>query len=264
MDESEGGPHHEASDRDIRQTPVSIERPQPTVDSPTRKYPWHKKEKIWPQRVEAVCAVLLVFITGAYTWYARGQLGLTGQSISQSKIDNANAITAQQNIAQSALTASQKNFEQSLESASDQSRLDQRAWVGLVGASLDAVEIGKPLSAHVVLFNSGKTIAKRVVPEFHVRFSPVPFDKLPPPSGPRPEYKSVGILVPGGRYDSKIGSTANSTEIDKQNVANWFTYIWGEVGYDDIFKQHHQTQFCDFRKGAEGDFNQCGFHNDAN
>jgi hypothetical protein len=264
MDESEGSQQHEEPEENIQHPPIPIERPNPTINSPACTCQYHKEEKKWPQRVEAVCTVLLVLITGTYTWYARGQLHLTGQAVIQSKTDNANAILAQQQIAQSALATSQENFKQSINSSSDQLRLDQRAWVGLVGVSLEAVEIGKPIYAHVILFNSGKTLAKRVSPMYHLAFSPVPFKKLPPADRVRPEEMTVGIVVPGGRYDSRFGTKGNSTETDKQNLADWYAYIWGEVGYDDIFKQHHRTLFCEVRKGGEGEFNQCRFHNDAN
>ena len=259
MDEREGAPREGTPDNGVQKPSIPVSRVQPVLDVPGS----HEKERTWPQRAEAVCAILLVFITGTYTWYARGQLKLTGQAISQSKTDNANAIIAQQQIAQAALTASQDNFKKSLESSRDQLRLDQRAWVGLATASLEAVEVGKPIYAHVVLFNSGKTIAKRAIVAYHLKFSPQPFKKLPPTTRSN-ENTSVGVLIPGGRYDSKFGSKANSVDIDKQNVANWYTYIWGEVEYNDIFKERHRTLFCEFRKGIDGDFNQCGFHNDAN
>lgn len=167
--------------------------------------------KHWTQYAEAFAALALVVITASYTHYAGKQVDAMGQQLQQmrtasdqAKIDNTTSITAQQKIAQDALIASQKSVDKSLGATIDNFHLDQRAWIGIVGVSIDAVEIDKPLYTHVVMFNSGKTIAKHVTAAFHLRFSPTEFKKVPPPSGNEPETKSVGILVPSSRYDSKF------------------------------------------------------------
>ena len=271
MNELENNDHQNDSHGDIEQPPAPIKRTHSAVNDSTGSNQSRKKETNWPQRIEAVCAVLLVIITGFYTFYARKQLkAMQGQiaemknARAQSKLDNANAISAQQAIAQSGLSASQESGKQSLGATIGNFHLDQRAWIGAVSFALDAVEIGKPVYGHVTLFNSGKTVAKHVIPHFHMMFSPTEFKKLPPPSGPQPIVGSVGVVAPTAQYPSKFGNPINAQEIDKQNVANWYTYIWGEITYVDIFQKTHLTVFCSYRKGTEGDFLQCPFHNDAN
>jgi len=217
----------------------------------------------WADVVIAVFTglILITYITSDYFLWK--QQGLTRDAMEQAKRDNASSIAAQQKIAQDALVASQQSVDKSLRATIDNLHLDQRAWVGMVGIGLDAVEIDKPLYAHVVLFNSGKTVAKHVTAVNVMRFFPTKLKKLPPTNAG--ESKSVGVLVPGARYERKFTDAKRKvSKVDKDCITgDWYTYIWGEVKYIDIFKQHHRTLFCSYRQGAEGDFLQCPFNNDA-
>src|ERR1039458_1794139 len=103
MNELENNDHQNDSHGDIEQPPAPIKRTHSAVNDSTGSNQSRKKETNWPQRIEAVCAVLLVIITGFYTFYARKQLkAMQGQiaemknARAQSKLDNANAISAQQ------------------------------------------------------------------------------------------------------------------------------------------------------------------------
>jgi len=208
--------------------------------------------------VTAIATVVITVLTGFYVHYSRAQWRTMQAQYremklarEQAKTDNASAITAQQEIAQQALSESQKTSDKSLNATIEQFHLDQRAWIGAVEVKSD----------RVTLFNSGRTVAKHVIAHFHMRFSPIEFKELPHPVH-IPE-RSVGVLIPSAQYPTKFANEIPAQEIDKQNISSWYTYIWGEVGYVDIFKQSHQTVFCSYRKGAEGDFSQCPFHNDA-
>src|ERR1039458_8074839 len=238
MDASESNHQQHNSSGNIEQPPTSLESTAPTVHNATRSNHSANKESKWPHRVETVRAALLVLITGTYTYYAGKQVTAMQQQLQQikttsdqAKIDNTNSITAQKEIAQNALTASQQSVGKSLGATIDNFHLDQRAWVGMVGTKLDAVEIDKPIYAHVALFNSGKTVAKHVIVAFHMRFSPSELGKLPPVDKVAP--KSVGILVPSARYDSRFTDPRiKPNKADKELIeGDWYTYIWGEVAY---------------------------------
>lgn len=156
---------------------------------------------------------------------------------------------------------------QSLKTTQESMRLDQRAWVTSVGVSLEAVQIGKPLACHVFIVNSGKTVAKQVTVLFHLQFFPEPINPAHlehyTPNTNLLET-SVGVLSPNSRYDNKYATAEPTTAINKNDIeSEWYTYVWGDIRYRDIFNREHLTQMCNFRKGTEGDFVQCPFHNDA-
>jgi hypothetical protein len=149
------------------------------------------------------------------------------------------------------------------------SELDQRAWIGAAEMSLEPVEVGKPLEDRVTIFNSGKTLATDVVPSIHMRIVPQEWKVKPHLTNaelkvPDTIRKSVRLMIPGASYQSIIRTSRLSTEQDKLNVGNWYTYIWGDLTYQDIFARNHKTAFCNFRKGDLGGFFQCQFNNNAN
>jgi hypothetical protein len=74
MDATESGNHQDDPSRDVHQSPSAVERPRPAINNPTGESGTAKQKTNWPQRIEAVCAVMLVIITGTYTYYAAGQL----------------------------------------------------------------------------------------------------------------------------------------------------------------------------------------------
>ena len=244
MDTPEGDRHQSESNENIEQPPAPVERPHPTVNDPTGNNQRKKKEKNWPQRVEAVCAVLLILITGTYTWYTRGQLRLTREAIRQSRADNANALIAQQGIAQNALTASQENFMKSLKSSDNQSRLDQRAWVGHIDSSVSEVKEEAPITFKITLSNSGKTPALRVRTEISSAHGPATANFIPRYTKPTPQMRrGVGVIQPGGKavIEQKTGPV---TYIEKLRDGANLYYVFGRIDYEDIFGRPHWTTYC--------------------
>jgi hypothetical protein len=74
MDESKSEYHQNDTNRDIEQPPAALKHTNQTVNDSTRADYCQQKKTDWPQYVEAACAILLVIITGTYTYYAAGQL----------------------------------------------------------------------------------------------------------------------------------------------------------------------------------------------
>lgn len=160
------------------------------------------------------------------------------------------------------------NTGMSVRNALEASRNDQRAWVAATGLSMDAPEVGKTMHGYVVWSNSGKTYAKKVESSVHYIFvqNPIPDEtalkKIPTSGSIQPA--SIGVLAPNSQYKTALETTVVG-EIDKERIGgSWYTYIWGELSYDDIFQHTHSVMFCSLRQGATGDFDQCPFHNDAN
>jgi len=82
------------------------------------------KAPVW---IEAACAILLVVITGTYTYYAIRQANAAKKTakaafdaIEEAKRDNIASINTQQQIAQTALAKSQENFVASSNAAAQQ------------------------------------------------------------------------------------------------------------------------------------------------
>jgi hypothetical protein len=74
MDESKGEPNKDKAEDKTKQVPPSVKGLKKTEDSGSGHHECQHKQGIpWPQRIEAACAVLLVFITGTYTVFAGRQ-----------------------------------------------------------------------------------------------------------------------------------------------------------------------------------------------
>lgn len=91
----------------------------------------------------------------------QGQLSEMKKASRQARRDNVATINAQKEIAQTTLATSQENFVKSQNFATEQLRLDQRAWVGVDTWLLrgNKFEIGQPVDLDVMLMNRGKTPA---------------------------------------------------------------------------------------------------------
>jgi hypothetical protein len=239
-----------------------------------RKSPPHTQTNIVCTALIMVATIAYAFIAGFQLSAMRGTLAEMKRSGEQSTaqmwsaINNINwmarSMDLSQKTSQQGIQAGERENGNTLKATIDNFHKDQRAWVTVVGVSIDPIEVGMPAYGHAIAFNAGKTVAKRVIGHWHMLFFPAPVDVLPPTEKPT-EPESVGILVPTGRYDSKFNvNKKGATELDKTRITgDWYTYIWGEITYIDIFKNPHRTLFCSYRQGITGDFNQCSFHNDA-
>lgn len=168
-----------------------------------------------------------------------------------------------------AMEANKLQSAASLNATIEQNRLDQRAWVGQISIQIDAPEVGKSIKGYINWQNSGKTFARQVMPSCYVNFVAQQFpnekDLIKTASTQILVHESIAVLFPGGQYKTIFDSKSNLyTELDKERISgSWYTYVWGELTYRDIFMRPHKTKFCSFRQGSTGDFIQCPYHNDA-
>lgn len=168
------------------------------------------------------------------------------------------------------LDAQAKASAASIKATQEAMRLDQRAWVGVL-AQMDKPEVGKPLIGKALITNSGKTFAVKMTIQTHLAISRTKLDVLPTiPSVLWGE--SIGLLIPNRPYESHVtfrdasGTPLKSIqqEIDNLTTGGFYVYIFGEVHYNDVFQQPHETDFCWWRSGTEEvDFIQCDTHNTA-
>ena len=115
----------------------------------------------WADRIIAIFTGLIFLTYIGSNYFACRQMRLTKAAIDQSATNNAAAILAQQQIAQQSLSVSQENFRKSLDTTTEQLRLDQRAWLGVDGVSGEPKEKER-WEITVAIKNTGKTPAKDV------------------------------------------------------------------------------------------------------
>ena len=77
---------------------------------------------------------------------------------------------------------------------------------------------------------------------------------------------SMLVLAPKMEMNFNISHSLILTHeiIDQINKRNLFLYVWGKIEYDDIFGQHHTTNFCAFKVDQTNNFGGCETNNNAN
>ena len=196
-----------------------------------------------------------------------GQLTEMQEARKQAKLDNFNAISAQQKIAQDSLAKSQESFDKSFRSAENTFRDEQRAWVGAITVANLVVKAGEPTSASVVVINSGKT------PALHLKFitggqGSLSGQKIAFSYGrPKIPIQSDFVLQPGAQYFMTIGdpSDEHATQLQVNGITSGTHLYWlyGKVTYADVSKRTHHTKFCFLVSRDLKGANPCDTYNEA-
>jgi hypothetical protein len=148
----------------------------------------------------------------------------------------------------------------------EQSKLGQRAWVGVSDSRLAQFEANKSIRVEITLTNSGNTPARDAhestgyaLSRIYLREPPkeatARLDKLLP-------QRSANPLPPQGRFVTRLGDIppvgANASPEDLGGVAVVresydaikskveILYVFGEYEYRDISGRSHTTRFCVF------------------
>jgi hypothetical protein len=212
-------------------------------------------------RGEITISILTAAIVATYvasSYFSCRQMGLTEKALEQSKIDNANAIRAQQTIAEKTLGATVEQF-----------RLDQRAWVGVTDISIKSTIVpGRRFVWIGYVQNSGRTASLNTVMQFKYRTFPkgeTPrfiYGKLTEPQGEIALQPSMKISI-GGHEDPKDSPL---TELQVRAMQEGITrmYIFGRIEYDDIFGFPHHTHVCAWLDSDLATTHPCRIYNDAN
>ncbi len=144
-------------------------------------------------------------------------------------------------------------------------RLGQRAWVGAIEVRNIAVRAGAKTQFTVVITNTGRTPALKLVTQFAT--GAFPSDQVFVPKYQTLKTKpGVSVLQPGARLFLNVGSIEELTDthIDSLKKSAQILYVFGRLTYEDIFKQPHYTIFCMRIAPNLAYAYSCDTHNDAN
>jgi hypothetical protein len=195
-------------------------------------------------------------------------------------IENRRALRRNLRQGQESMEASNTQSKAALDTSIAASKLDQRAWVGVLDIVPKEFTDTNGLVASVVFFNSGRTPARKVQVSAAFIISPVPM------TGPSPEqiktlkFRPAQSIAPQGRYNEVLGQIVSGeiyTETQMQgrkdalsrfqDIKNKIAtlYYFGILKYDDIFGNLRETQFCVFLANPETkEMAFCDAFNDVN
>jgi hypothetical protein len=242
---------------------------QDTARELAREFRWVEITSLMINGALALIGVVALCIYHGQLATMNGQLAEMQEARKQAKIDNAQAITAQQKIAQDSLTKSQDNFEESSRSAQQTFRDDQRAWIVAVGVDPPDPPFaeGKQPRFSVAITNSGKTPAMKVRPQVAAwpylkgqTFVPVYTDD---PAG---LVHSTTIVSPGLRpvlKTSPLVIPLKQPGLDMVKAGSIIYYIYGKIAYEDVSKRSHITTFCFFLNPDLTAYGACETYNEA-
>lgn len=140
-----------------------------------------------------------------------------------------------------------------LSQSREASERDQRAYITTQQVTMYEFEIGKNVSAELIVVNNGKTPAKDVTIYAHLWLLKEPPDVSQAvavtPSGSAVSKYVIGPL--GGQAIQSFVATV-LTQQRWAEIANTDQryYMWGVVVYRDVFDRSHKTTFCMVHGGA--------------
>jgi hypothetical protein len=176
--------------------------------------------------------------------------------------------------AQNSASVSKDNAEAALK----QSRLEQRAWIGVTATIIPLKNkqanplqplvpleplIDSAFSLRFIFKNTGRTPAvnmRPVVEDASMRSQP---DQIPEPNFTL-KNGMLGhpqILVPEASFVSDLPSTMDRKAFEEIITLRRRVFVFGRVEYDDVFSGHHWYNFCMYLTPG-GSFANCPFHNE--
>jgi hypothetical protein len=210
--------------------------------------PGPEKKRLWREwtsleRTQVVFNGALILFTCVYA----------GVSIWQACITQKGARAAQRaaKAAEATLTATQES-----------SRLDQRAWVGVIESFRPDIKVGAKPTLGVTIMNSGKTPAR--LGATHVSARSFAKDKAFVPIYPPKQNSRIALLQPGMRMDFAKPTVREFTQADIDVFRNGdqVMYVYGKFSYRDIFGRGYCTVFCMFYEPDFSVAHACSTYND--
>jgi hypothetical protein len=256
------GPELKLSATAPKQQKVGTDSKNGTKEQPTtaqemrREFRWFEFGQLAVNGALVIVGIFALYIYHGQLTTMNGQLSEMQEARKQAKIDNANAIIAQQGIAQSALTKSQTNFEQSMKETQRSFREDQRAWIGAVNQVVGTFD-SRTFDAQLEFTNSGKTPARRVQRAMSIMTSPLPLLDGPSQNEIRDlAFYGSQTLAPQAhttlRTESadplfgQIVTAVLAGHYDAVNKGTEILYIYGEWKYVDVDNRPHTTTWCNY------------------
>jgi hypothetical protein len=157
-----------------------------------------------------------------------------------------------------------KAAEDTLKKIEENSQLDQRAWVGVIGTNMPNIKPNSKFTIEVTFTNTGKTPALKFTSIVAIKgfrndetFRPI-YDK---PVNPKP---SNLIIYPGMRIAlPTIPIELTQTQIDILKSGLQIYRVYGKFSYDDIFKRHWGGTFCMFLQPDLTTMSWCDTYNEG-
>jgi hypothetical protein len=260
MNESENGAPQDDKEQNIQQLPPPIEGGSQTVNGPTDGNHADQKKINLPQRIEAVCAVLLVIITAAYTYYAAGQLHKMRRSVEAAEGAN--------RIASRSLVETNRSWIEIRLSDKDKPRTVEKTLSDLKSLAIPLVftNIGRFPVKNVVLAGSVELVKSDEAVSFHPA---APHFKSPH------SRMGLNILFPTRGNDfmaaafqetKEMSEVRHLTATDKRALRGGSEYlmVFARGTFDDGFGKHW-VESCEpiFFGGRGGRYGDCINYNDA-
>lgn len=133
-----------------------------------------------------------------------------------------------------------------LKTAQATAQNDERAWIGVQQTQLASFEPGKPVSAIIILDNTGKSPARHIT--YTSTMQILPTGSSPPFGLDIPDATWTGItsIAPqvGYRLQVVTNSILSQELRDLIEHNDRVIWVWGTLQYEDIFNQSHLTEFC--------------------
>jgi hypothetical protein len=238
MNEFEGNDDQHQEHRDIQQSPPPIEGGHQAIDGSAGGNHGDHKKRNWPQHIEAACAILLVIITGTYTYYAAGQLHKMKRAVIAAEGAN--------DIARDALITGQRAYISFKSITNERGPFKApQSYYWRVGASF--INLGNTPAVRAVLsLNDNflpdepsdsmfERISRTKLSEDTIGSKSPMFSKLPKAIREEDLFESN---LPRNLMQEVGRQTAHVTGKDLS--------IWGWVAYGDVFNKTpvHLTEFC--------------------
>jgi hypothetical protein len=256
------------------QTDKRTNEQQTVAQEMRREFRWFEYGSLFINCALAVIGVIALCIYHGQLGVMSGQFTEMQEARKQAKLDNFNAISAQQKIAQDSLAKSQEIFDKSSRKAENTFREEQRAWLS-GHTDVAPMDIDKPVPDpfNLIIFNSGKTFARKVEMTAHSVFVPSILHAFPP-VGAEPVDRSVAVIAPNSPSVNRIfpidrdqGHKLKDVFPEAAITNDWYLYVWGDIAYEDVFHPpgKHTTKFCFYRILSKAGLQliQCEMNNNA-
>lgn len=143
----------------------------------------------------------------------------------------------------------------------------QRAWVTLKQADHTQIGEGERVGIKLVFTNSGNSPALNLTINSNAQFRSISLPTpMPLADESAPQDRSRAVMTPHGDF---LNIKTTDEILTRQQLADIENrrrrlYAWGRIEYDDIFGQHHRTEYCLFSQPGTLSFTGCENHNTVN
>lgn len=194
---------------------------------------------------------------------------VASRTLTETQASNARQAAANEQARQDAMVASNASAataSAAIKATIDNFHQDHRAWLGVSDATFVIID-GRPLTEQVIITNVGRSPAINVVWRIARLFKPketaVGAQSLV--YGDTITRSPFGTAFPSQRFTMHNDNAEPSPEalIASLKSGDIVLYVFGEVGYQDVFSRNHWTHFCSIMDRDFIKAHPCPFYNDT-